>query len=47
MHWIFGLAMERAKAPGMKVEVMIVGDDVAAGKAKNGLVRRRRLAGKY
>lgn len=41
----FGLAAERAKAIGMNVELVIVGDDVAVGRTKNGLVGRRGLAG--
>lgn len=43
MH--FGLAAERAKALGMNVELVIVADDVAVGRTKNGLVGRRGLAG--
>lgn len=41
----FGLAAERAKALGMDVELVIVADDVAVGRTKNGLVGRRGLAG--
>ncbi|RUP52186.1 Dak1 domain-containing protein [Jimgerdemannia flammicorona] len=41
----FGLATERAKAEGMKVEIVIVGEDVAVGREKGGLVGRRGLAG--
>ncbi|KAK9349725.1 Dak kinase [Lipomyces doorenjongii] len=41
----FGLAAEKLKAKGMQVELVIVGDDVAVGKAKGGLVGRRGLAG--
>ncbi|KAK9321380.1 Dak1 domain-containing protein [Lipomyces orientalis] len=41
----FGLAAERAKAQGIPVEVVIVGDDVAVGRTKGGLVGRRGLAG--
>lgn len=41
----FGLAAERAKAQGIPIEVVIVGDDVAVGKAQGGLVGRRGLAG--
>ncbi|KAK9374425.1 Dak1 domain-containing protein [Lipomyces chichibuensis] len=43
MH--FGLAAERAKASGIDVEVVIVGDDVAVGRTKGALVGRRALAG--
>lgn len=41
----FGLAAERAKAEGLKVEMVIVGDDVAVGREKGSLVGRRGLAG--
>ncbi|KAK9327292.1 Dak1 domain-containing protein [Lipomyces starkeyi] len=41
----FGLAAEKLKAKGLEVELVIVGDDVAVGKAKGGLVGRRGLAG--
>ncbi|ODV85308.1 hypothetical protein CANARDRAFT_28573 [[Candida] arabinofermentans NRRL YB-2248] len=41
----FGLAAERAKAEGLKVELLIVQDDVSVGRTKNGMVGRRGLAG--
>ena len=41
----FGLAAERAKAEGMKIEMVVVGDDVAVGRQKGSLVGRRGLAG--
>ena len=41
----FGLAVERAKAEGLKVEMVVVSDDVAVGRKKGGLVGRRGLAG--
>jgi len=41
----FGLAAERAKAEGLKVEMVVVGDDVAVGRQKGSLVGRRGLAG--
>ncbi|KAI8054085.1 Dak1 domain-containing protein [Syncephalis plumigaleata] len=41
----FGLARERAAAEGIKVEMVVVGDDCAVGKKKGGLVGRRGLAG--
>lgn len=43
----FGLAAERANAQNKqsKVEMVIVGDDVAVGRAKGGKVGRRGLAG--
>ncbi|KAG2180126.1 hypothetical protein INT43_003914 [Umbelopsis isabellina] len=40
----FGLAVERAKAEGMNIEMVVVGDDVAVGRAKGGMVGRRGLA---
>ncbi|CAG8461084.1 1489_t:CDS:10, partial [Funneliformis caledonium] len=41
----FGLAAERAKAEGIKVELIVVGDDVGVGRQQGGLVGRRGLAG--
>lgn len=41
----FGLAGERARALGYNVEVFVVGEDVAVGRSKGGLVGRRALAG--
>lgn len=42
----FGLASERFKAEGAgEVEVVVVGDDVAVGREKGGMVGRRGLAG--
>lgn len=40
----FGLALERAKAQGYKVEMVIVGDDASVGRSKGGNVGRRGLA---
>ncbi|CAO3640177.1 unnamed protein product [Cunninghamella echinulata] len=40
----FGLAVEQAKAKGIKVDMLIVGDDVAIGKQKNNKVGRRGMA---
>lgn len=39
----FGLAAQKAKVEGIKVNVIFVGDDVSV--KGNGLVGRRRLAG--
>lgn len=39
----FGLAAERAKAAGMNVELVAVGDDVSVGKKRGALVGRRGL----
>jgi len=41
----FGLAAERAKAEGLKIEMVVVADDVAVGRQKGSLVGRRGLAG--
>ena len=41
----FGLAAERARALGIDCSVVVVGDDVAVGRNKGGLVGRRALAG--
>jgi dihydroxyacetone kinase len=40
----FGLAVERAKAQGIKAAMIIVGDDIAIGRKKGGKVGRRGLA---
>ncbi|CAN6661086.1 dihydroxyacetone kinase 2 [Trichomonascus vanleenenianus] len=40
-----GLAAEKAMAQGDKIEVVVVGDDVAVGRKQGGLVGRRGLAG--
>ncbi|APA11030.1 dihydroxyacetone kinase [Sclerotinia sclerotiorum 1980 UF-70] len=41
----FGMAVEKAKAAGLKVEMLVVGDDVGVGRAKAGKVGRRGIAG--
>lgn len=41
----FGLAAERARALGIDCHVAVVGDDVAVGRTKGGMVGRRALAG--
>jgi dihydroxyacetone kinase len=41
----FGLAGERSKALGFETEVVVIGDDVAVGRSKGGLVGRRAIAG--
>ncbi|KAI8334305.1 Dak1 domain-containing protein [Chlamydoabsidia padenii] len=40
----FGVAVERAKAQGIKVAMLIVGDDIAIGRKKGDKVGRRGLA---
>ncbi|CAO3627639.1 unnamed protein product [Mucor hiemalis] len=40
----FGLAVERAKARGIKVDLITVGDDVAVGRSKGDKVGRRGMA---
>lgn len=41
----FGMAVEKARALGKKVEMVVSGDDVGVGRAKSGKVGRRGLSG--
>ncbi|OAA39960.1 dihydroxyacetone kinase [Metarhizium rileyi] len=41
----FGMAVEKAKASGLRVEMVVVGDDVGVGREKAGKVGRRGIAG--
>lgn len=41
----FGTAVEKARAAGVRVEMVVVGDDVGVGRAKAGKVGRRGIAG--
>jgi dihydroxyacetone kinase len=41
----FGMAVEKAKAAGVKAAMVVVGDDVSVGRAKAGKVGRRGIAG--
>lgn len=41
----FGMAVEKSKATGLDVEMVVVGDDVGVGRAKAGKVGRRGIAG--
>ena len=41
----FGMGVEKARALGKKVELVVVGDDVGVGRAKSGKVGRRGLSG--
>ncbi|KAI0011199.1 dihydroxyacetone kinase [Xylariaceae sp. FL0662B] len=41
----FGVAVEKAKADGLDVEMVVVGDDVGVGREKGGKVGRRGIAG--
>ncbi|QDS76070.1 hypothetical protein FKW77_005877 [Venturia effusa] len=41
----FGLAVEKARARGMGVEMVVVGDDVGVGRVAGGKVGRRGIAG--
>lgn len=41
----FGMAVEKARAAGMGVEMVVVGDDVGVGREKAGKVGRRGIAG--
>lgn len=41
----FGMGVEKAKAAGLKVEMLVVGDDVGVGRKQAGKVGRRGIAG--
>ncbi|KAH8722699.1 Dak1 domain-containing protein [Phaeosphaeriaceae sp. PMI808] len=41
----FGMAVEKARAAGIEVDMVVVGDDAGVGRAKGGKVGRRGLAG--
>lgn len=41
----FGMGVEKAKAAGLKVEMLVVGDDVGVGRKAAGKVGRRGIAG--
>lgn len=41
----FGMGVEKAKAAGRKVEMVVVGDDVGVGRTQAGKVGRRGIAG--
>jgi len=41
----FGMAVEKARAQGCRVEMVVVADDVGVGRAKGGKVGRRGIAG--
>ncbi|KAI1074125.1 dihydroxyacetone kinase [Whalleya microplaca] len=41
----FGVAVEKAKAIGLDVEMVVVGDDVGVGRERGGKVGRRGIAG--
>ena len=41
----FGLAVEQAKADGLDIEMVVVGDDVGVGRKQGGKVGRRGIAG--
>ncbi|TPX08175.1 uncharacterized protein E0L32_001750 [Thyridium curvatum] len=41
----FGMAVEKARAAGVPVEMVVVGDDVGVGREKAGKVGRRGIAG--
>ncbi|KAK2601643.1 hypothetical protein QQS21_004793 [Conoideocrella luteorostrata] len=41
----FGMAVEKARAEGIKTELLVVGDDVGVGRARGGRIGRRGLAG--
>ncbi len=41
----FGMAVEKARARGVKVDMLVVGDDVGVGRARGGRIGRRGIAG--
>ncbi|KAI0150299.1 Dak kinase [Xylariaceae sp. FL1272] len=41
----FGVAVEKARAQGLRVEMLVVGDDVGVGRKRGGKVGRRGIAG--
>ncbi|KAI9164081.1 putative dihydroxyacetone kinase protein [Paramyrothecium foliicola] len=41
----FGMAVEKVRAHGIKVELLVVGDDVGVGRSRSGRIGRRGLAG--
>ncbi len=41
----FGTAVEKAKAAGVKAQMLAVGDDVGVGRSRNGRIGRRGIAG--
>ncbi|KAF2470077.1 dihydroxyacetone kinase [Lindgomyces ingoldianus] len=41
----FGMAVEKARASGLEVDMVVVGDDAGVGRAKGGKVGRRGIAG--
>jgi dihydroxyacetone kinase len=41
----FGMAVEKARAKGIEVDMVVVGDDVGVGREKGGKVGRRGIAG--
>jgi len=41
----FGMAVEKARARGVDVGMVVVGDDVGVGREKGGKVGRRGIAG--
>ena len=41
----FGMAVEKAKAAGHEVDMLVIGDDVGVGRSRNGRIGRRGIAG--
>lgn len=41
----FGMAVEKAKASGLDVDMVVVADDAGVGRAQGGKVGRRGIAG--
>jgi dihydroxyacetone kinase len=41
----FGMAVEKARAQGVQVDMVVVGDDAGVGRERGGKVGRRGIAG--
>lgn len=41
----FGMAVEKARATGIRADLLVVGDDVGVGRSRGGRIGRRGLAG--
>lgn len=41
----FGMGVEKARASGIEVDMVVVGDDAGVGREKGGKVGRRGIAG--
>lgn len=41
----FGIAVEKARAKGIEIDMLVVGDDVGVGRSRGGRIGRRGIAG--